>query len=321
MSVKDLKMRANPMQALAILIGLLGAVGCMETRDKQNERGTVRSQAGVIFESRQAKELANAACDFDLEQVKRLLKDGANADEVGRLGITPLIWTLTCRGLQFNSVLSDSAIRTGKRVIIERGDPKMIAVIAELLTSGADPNRKIVGNYGPVYPGSDKHWINGYSAPMIAAEFHSVEVMNLLLLNGADPNAASVDRRKTALSVAFDRGYWLDAGPTEVASDGRAWANLFALLDAGGRLDRSGPDEPDVIVAGVLKRPEIARRMLEKYPYQGGWETIVRILGNDQKNGLPRRKEREDFLEYLREVKGVNVDAILAEPIRIPRAS
>lgn len=304
-------MHRKSLHTAFILAGILSFFGCAERRGEQSIGGDRQMEVSEIFASSQTRALASAACNHDVGGVRALLANGAMADDVGKFGVTPLIWTLTCKGIKFNSTLANVAYRNGRRTEIPHSDPRLISVINQLLEAGADPNRKISGNYGPVFPGSADYWIDGYSALLIAAEFHPVGVVELLLADGVDPNSASSDGSKTALTVAFDRGYWLDSGPKAIPSDGEAWANLFALLDAGARTDDGGHNNQNILELATIRNIDISRKIIENYEYNGRWNSIVLIVYNSIKVGFPESEKRQDFLDFLRVHKGVDVDGII----------
>lgn len=69
-----------------------------------------------VFPDRKVAELASAACDGDLEKVRRALAAGADVNGRGNEGFTPLFWAMNCRN---------------------------IASVQFLLSKGADPNVRL----------------------------------------------------------------------------------------------------------------------------------------------------------------------------------
>lgn len=195
--------------------------------------------AAEVFAEEPVQRLAEAACAGDAAQVRQHLANGVAVDAAGQAGVTPLIWTLTCRGLEFNDMRADRAVSGGQMLAAVPVDPDYLAAIAALLEAGADPNRAIDGDFGPIYPGASATWLDGRSALLIAAEFHEADVLALLLAHGGDPHAAAPDDQKWALSLAYDRGNWLDLGPQLTPDRAWPWANLHLLLQAGAKLEQA----------------------------------------------------------------------------------
>lgn len=78
--------------------------------------------AEMVFADPNVRALANAACEGDAAEVKRLVGQGVSPSARGKDGVGPLLWALSCR--------SEPGVRA-------------------LLDAGADPNQA-AGNYTPV---------------------------------------------------------------------------------------------------------------------------------------------------------------------------
>jgi ankyrin repeat protein len=263
-----------------------------------------------VFSDQNARRLASAACDGDSEQVAELVANGTAVDAEGRFGVTPLIWTLTCRGLEFNDFIANRAALAGVPIVLSTVDSAHLSAIAALLEAGADPNKKIDGPFGPIYPGSTTPWLDGYSPVLIAAEFHETDVLRLLLGSGGDPQAVSGDGETSALMRAYDRGAWLDLGPQLSPDSALPWGNLHLLLGSGARLDQVVGNSLSVLDMASMHRPGLVLELLQTYPYEGGYEGIAYYQLNALEMGFPADEQRLALLDYLREARGVDLEAV-----------
>lgn len=239
-------------------------------------------------------------------------------DRPGRFGVTPLIWAVTCEGIELPSDLSNRIAASGEVLAIKPVAPDYLNALAVLLKAGADPNRPIVGAYGPVYPGTRNPVLDGYSPVLIAAEFRSDAVLRVLLVHGGDPNAQTraregFDDRHTALSLAYGRGDWLALSKDLPPFDERQFANFFVLLDAGADLALDTGIGENVLETAAMRRPSFVLGVLRKYPYSGGYDTIVYHAIFRIARKYPGEEDARALLDYLRTEKGVDVDAYWAQ--------
>lgn len=276
------------------------------------------SDTPQVFEGESDTRVATAVCNGDVETVEELITEAKEIDAVGEFGVTPLIWALTCHGLEFNDMKADEFIRTGRAPAIGKPDPRYMASIEALLKAGANPNAMIDGDFGPAYPGAYRSWIDGYSPVLIAAEFHEPDVLALLLEYGGDPNAMHGEGETSALLLAFSRGRWLDLGPQMVPFDERHWRNMFLLLDAGARLELAPEDQLNVVEMASLNRVGMAAQLLKTYPYTGDFEIIVSNLYSALEMDYPGQQERRELLTYLRDKRGIDTDEIWARYLTTP---
>jgi hypothetical protein len=283
---------------------------CIAAQPACSESRTSDMSVAAVFPDEDALGLATAACDGDTARVRSLLASGTAVDAAGRYSVTPLIWALTCRGLEFNDIVANRAIRAGASIKPKPVDRDQLAAIAALLEAGADPNRMIDGDFGPVYPGATAHWIDRYSPVLIAAEFHEADVLSLLLAPGGDPRAVSGDERTSALILAYDRGDWLDPGPQVAPDRARPWANLHLLLKAGANLQDTVGNHVNVVEMASMHRPALALTLLQTYPYEGEYDGIAYYQLNALEMGFPGTAERHALLDFLRDAKGVDLEAV-----------
>ncbi len=295
--------KATRLPALAFL------AACIVLQPACSEAPASDTTVAEVFPDENARQLAAAACDGDTARVRSLLASGTAADAGGRFAVTPLIWALTCRGLEFNEMVFNRA--TGARPIEPNPvDRDHLAAIAALLEAGADPNRMIDGDFGPVYPGATAYWIDRYSPVLIAAEFHEADVLRLLLAHGGDPRAVSGDEVTSALILAYERGAWLDPGPQVAPDRARPWANLHLLLQSGANLHDTVGNHGNVVEMASMHRPALALTLLQTYPYEGEYEGIAYYQLNALEMGFPGTAERHALLDFLRDAKGVDLEAV-----------
>ena len=289
----------------AALVSILISAGCAQSAGPADD---VRD----VFPDETSRAVAIAACNNDVAALQDMIAGGADIDAAGRHGVTPLIWALTCHGLQFNDMIANEAVRRGPGTVRPIPALRQLAAVEVLLAAGADPNAMIDGEFGPVYPGGTAHWIDRYTPMLIAAEFHEPEVLALLLAHGGDPNAMRGGGGATALMLAYDRGEWLDLSPQLAPYDNRQWRNMFMLLDAGARIDLAPENQLDIVVQASRHRVSIASRLLREYDYSGDINGIVYYLLNGLDMDFPGREERLELLAWLRDERGVDVEAVRA---------
>lgn len=288
-----------------IIVCILAIAGC-------NKPAHSAEHARDIFPTESARAVAEAACRGEVATLQELIAGGADFDAPGRHGVTPLIWALTCHGLRFNDMIANEAVRRGPAAVRPVPALRQLAAVEVLLAAGADPNAMIDGDFGPVYPGASAYWIDRYTPMLIAAEFHEPEVLALLLAHGGDPNAVHGDGDTSALRLAYSRGEWLDLSPQLAPFDRRQWRNMFMLLDAGARLELAPENQSDIVVLASRHRISIASRLIREYDYAGDLEGVVYNLLNGLDMGFPGEQERRDLLAWLRDERGIDIEAVRA---------
>lgn len=294
------------------LCRLAFVLACVLASAACTQRGASVDSEADIFQTEPARAVAAAACDGDVDTLADRIAAGADVNAPGRHGVTPLIWALTCDGLQFNDIIANEAVRRGPGAVRPVPALRQLAALEVLLDAGADPNAMIDGDFGPVYPGADAYWIDRYTPMLIAAEFHEPDVLALLLAHGGDPNAVHGDGDTTALLLAYQRGSWLDLSPQLAPFDDRQWRNLFMLLDAGARLERAAGNQSNIVEQASAHRVAIASRLLREYEYHGDFDGIVYNLYNGIDMGFPGEQERLDLLAWLRDERGIDIEAVRA---------
>lgn len=270
------------------------------------------TRAETVFSAPAARHLAEAACAGDLARVDALLAEGADPNAAGRFGVTPLIWALTCKGLVFNDVRANRAVATGRVLSREEPPPQYLASLEALLRAGADPNAIIEGDFGPIYPGASAYWIDQRTPVLIASEFHEAPVLRLLLAHGGAPDAVDGDASTWALSLAFERGRWLDLGPLLTPDRAWPWDNLHLLLQSGARLDQVVEGRYNVVEAASMNDPSLVLHLLQTYDYTGDYDIIAYFAMEGIAMGFPGKEERLALLGFLRDERGVDLDAIKA---------
>ncbi|WBQ09687.1 hypothetical protein L2D01_12420 [Hyphomonadaceae bacterium ML37] len=288
-----------------IIVCALAIAGCSKPAHSAEH-------ARDIFQSESARAVAAAACNGEVEALQDLIAGGADVNAAGRHGVTPLIWALTCHGLQFNDMIANEAVSRGPGAVRPIPALRQLAALEVLLAAGADPNAMIDGDFGPVYPGADAYWIDRYTPMLIAAEFHEPGVLALLLAHGGDPNAVHGGVGASALRLAYERGQWLDLGPQLAPFDDRQWRNMFMLLDAGARLELASGNQSNIVEQASAHRVPIAVQLLRRYEYTGDFDAIVYNLLNGIEMGFPGEQERLDLLAWLRDERGIDIEAIRA---------
>jgi hypothetical protein len=152
---------------------------------------TVGWNAEDYFDDPQVIKLCQAIERNDIPEMERLIAAGADANAIGKGGMTPLLW----------------AFPDGK---LER--------FRCLLERGANPNVTIENDFGvgnrPLHPypagGSfyrDRGCAPGQSVTHLAARSPEVEYLTLVLTHRGDPNVVDKDTGMTPLDMVVDRHY------------------------------------------------------------------------------------------------------------------
>ena len=144
-----------------------------------------------------ARSLSEAVKAGDAASVRSLLQAGANANEPGPDGSTPLIWAAHNDNLQIMELLLGAGAKpdvmsryrvTPLNVAAETGNA---AILERLLGAGADPN------------GISEE---GQTALMTAARNGNTDAVRVLIRHGAKVNAAESFRGQTPLMFASGEG-------------------------------------------------------------------------------------------------------------------
>jgi ankyrin repeat protein len=289
---------------LIFVAALFGNAGCME-------RSAYGKTVEDIFSTPDTQNLARAACNGDSEEVDRLIAKGADVTDIGLFKVTPLIWALTCKDIEFPDILA-SRVEHSSSQVMEPVEPDYLAGLKSLLAAGANANQMIDGDFGPIYPGGDGYWIDHYTPVLIAAEFHQAPVLQLLLQYGGDPNAVDGNNEHTALSLAFDRARWLDLGTQMAPFDKRQWESFYFLLSNGAEPSSPTASRGNVIRYATMNRPDIAYDVVKKYGYSGNLDEIASIMISAIRAGFPD-EDRRKFLDFLKTEKNVDIDMIWRE--------
>ena len=128
------------------------------------------ASAENVFHERELVQLARAACEGDVAEIKRAVLNGADVNGRGNEQVTPLVWALKCRNL--NGVTA-------------------------LLASGADPNQRVLDGRSPV-------WL---AATFDDSSFLKALAANGGSLSGQreDRNTSAL---LGAISAGFEHDYW-----------------------------------------------------------------------------------------------------------------
>src|SRR5215467_4779238 len=183
--------------------------------------------------------LLSAILFGDSQSVERLLKGGADPNETGPLGTTPLMWAvpdlekvriLLAHGANVNS--KSETDRTA--LLVASSYPGTVSLLKLLLDHDADLH------------GQDKA---GATALSLAVRSADIDVVRFLVERGLDPNALTVGARR----VAFARHdlptteYLMSkslSGISDVLITAAAWqptALIARWLDAGADVNASNP--------------------------------------------------------------------------------
>lgn len=289
--------------SLALLMTTLVMTACAESVPNQ-------PSTDDIFLTEEAGLIAKFACESDIEGLKTAIDQHPSAvNAKGAHDVSPLIWALTCHGLTFPDLSAERFVQNPRPALLLLPSKPKLEALALLLQAGADPNAFVAGDYGPVYPGEATYWIDGHSAVMIASEFHSPDILKLLLDYGGDPNAQDRSQEHTALSLSLSRGRWLDLGQDMAPFDDRQWENYFILLGAGADASQTLESGYNVLEMASLNRPEIVLQTLKAFPYTGSYDVIVDHAIDRIERGFPNADQSRALLEFLSQEKHVDVES------------
>jgi uncharacterized protein len=209
------------------------------------ERRPAGGMTALLFASRQGK----------LDAARALVEGGADVNQVGADNTSPLLialvnghYSLATMLLEHraNASLADANGRTPLYAAIDLRNqqwsqgpaPELpqsvhLAMIKQLLAADADPKATITGKVK--HRGSfDMRWtdLKGGTPFLRAAWNGDIEVMNLLLEHGADPNVMT-DKKETALLLLAGAGWPLGQG--YIRSDAEIEAALDLLVEKLGQ--------------------------------------------------------------------------------------
>jgi uncharacterized protein len=209
------------------------------------ERRPAGGMTALLFASRQGK----------LEAARALVAGGADVNQVGADGTSPLLIALInghyplatmLLDHEANASLADANGRTPLYAAIdlrnqqwsqgpapELPQAEHLAMIKQLLAADADLKATITGKVK--HRGSfDMRWteLKGGTPFLRAAWNGDIEVMNLLLEHGADPNVMT-DKKETALLLLAGAGWPLGQG--YIRSDTEIEAALDLLVEKLGQ--------------------------------------------------------------------------------------
>jgi hypothetical protein len=168
--------------------------------------------ARAQFADARTVDLADAACEGDVEKIVRLIGKGANPNVIGQFGETPLHWAVDCENLEGIEAL-----------LLVKADPNYKPPISENPSGLAKPRpRDIRWRGSPTY---------------LAVTKRNARPLELLLKYGGDPNTYEGDRPiNTALKRALNEGMM-----------GHGWDKYYALLNAGADINQAVA--PDLTIA------------------------------------------------------------------------
>ena len=111
---------------------------------------------------------------------------------------------------------------------------------------------------------------------------------------------------------AFERGSWLDLGPQLTPERAWPWENLHLLLQSGARLDQTVGNQYNIVEKASMHDASLALQLLQTYDYAGDYAIIAYHAMNGIAMDFPRKQERQALLDFLRDQRGVDLDAIKA---------
>jgi ankyrin repeat protein len=165
-----------------------------------------------------------AAKDRDRDEVRRLVREGADVTATAPDGATALHWAVYWDDVETAELLiragadANAANELGATPLGNASLNGSSTMVRRLLEAGADPNAALLSGESPV---------------MTAARTGSPEVLELLLAAGADPNARG-PRDQTALMWAASQGHpdavrvLLEHG-ADVHARSASWSQVMAV--------------------------------------------------------------------------------------------
>lgn len=172
-------MRRGRTALIAMMLAAFGLGACHSARAGEFQLGGRRPQD--VFTNAKTAALAQAACAGATAKIDALVKAGANVNDRGKEGITPLIWAMTCHNdagiealLQYGAN-PNQAMNTGESptwLAAGGSDPKLLPI---LLDHGGNPD----------YYCAD---CQGTSTLENAIDYQRTANMKLLVQRGADVN-------------------------------------------------------------------------------------------------------------------------------------
>lgn len=168
--------------------------------------------------------MIQAAKDRDRDEVRRLVREGADVTATAPDGATALHWAVYWDDVETAELLiragadANAANELGATPLGNASLNGSSTMVRRLLEAGADPNAALLSGESPV---------------MTAARTGSPEVLELLLAAGADPNARG-PRDQTALMWAASQGHpdavrvLLEHG-ADVHARSASWSQVMAV--------------------------------------------------------------------------------------------
>ena len=150
--------------------------------------------------------LVFAAREGDIDSARRLLAAGADVNQATEYGWTPLLTAVNNRNYQLAKLL---------------------------LESGADPNIANKGGWTPLYLATDNRNIEGGDYPVPRPDMDHLEMIQLLLEKGANPNARIKDNTLTRTIFTMQWFYEDGATPFIRAAQSSDTALMRLLLKYG----------------------------------------------------------------------------------------
>jgi ankyrin repeat protein len=158
-----------------------------------------------------------AAREGDLESTKLLLDAGADINQTSEYGWTPLLTATNNRNYK---------------------------LAAHLIERGADVNIANKGGWTPLYLATDNRNIEGGDYPVPKADMDHLDLIKLLLANGADVNARV--KENTLQRTIFTNQWFLEAGATPfIRAAQSSDLELMKLLLANGADPKALTDHRD----------------------------------------------------------------------------
>src|SRR5688572_7577126 len=233
--------------------------------------------------------LVFAAREGDIESARHLLDAGADVNQTTEYGWTPLLTAVNNRNYQL------------AKLLVERG---------------ANVNLVNKGGWSPLYLATDNRNIEGGDYPVPKADMEHLDLIELLLQKGADPNLRVKDN--TLTRTIFTMQWFFEDGATPfiraAQSSDTALMRLLLKYKADPKIVTAGADSALTAAAGIgwVDRVTYERRA------EGNLEAVrlLRRLGVDP-NQQDRRgrtpltgaalKRRTDLIQ-LRVEKGAKLD-------------